>query len=380
MKIISLIFVILLILNQTIFSVNFVVYAYLIFYLVIIIINNKLKFIFDWYLLFFLLACSLSFIPNSINPIFNAYSKFIGFIFMLIFSSTLISNDYIRNHQLLFLNNYYRLSYFIVSISFLGYFFPVLEIFNVTDHAGGYRGVFTNSVFFGTFLALFMVILFYKILYSKVKYKFLSILFFLISFYLLFITGSRSAIISFLLVALFIVFKKYSLRYIFFKYWYYFFIIPSLVIFMYNKGVFDVIIRKVEIANDLGQNSRDSLWNNRISEFIQNPIFGIGFNTVNLDISHYEFKEESSSIEPGSSWLFILSTTGLLGFISFLFYLYKTMIPFKIGNENILYYSLTLFFLISMIFEGFVFSVGNILVFLFYISLTLIKKDYAINR
>ena len=108
--------------------------------------------------------------------------------------------------------------------------------------------------------------------------------------------------------------------------------------------------------------SRSGKIENRIDEFLQSPIYGIGFSSTKYNIDIHE----NGNIEPGSSWLYILSTTGIIGFVLIcrLFRLYS--FRSKKGHRsfcefnNELEIGLFAFFGIHMLFEGYVFAAGNL--------------------
>ena len=63
--------------------------------------------------------------------------------------------------------------------------------------------------------------------------------------------------------------------------------------------------------------SRDSLWAARWQEFLESPIYGVGLGAVRYFAAPWNNPEEILShghIEPGSSWLGLLSQTGAVGF------------------------------------------------------------------
>lgn len=72
-----------------------------------------------------------------------------------------------------------------------------------------------------------------------------------------------------------------------------------------------------KIAGSLTR-SRDDLWDARMTEFKGFPIFGVGFATVKPDYAKTnKVNLETGTIEPGSSWLFLLIFNGDNGFPGF---------------------------------------------------------------
>ena len=85
--------------------------------------------------------------------------------------------------------------------------------------------------------------------------------------------------------------------------------------------------------------SRISTWQQGLEIFKQHPILGVGFNAYRYAIREYhladdQFLRSHGSSSNDSSLLFVLSTTGIIGFTSYIYFLYalarsnsKIMIP-----------------------------------------------------
>ena len=70
-----------------------------------------------------------------------------------------------------------------------------------------------------------------------------------------------------------------------------------------------VYIREVGIGI---LDSRSNLWDDRLREFTNYPIFGVGF--AEIDIIHDNNYTKDGVIELGSSWLGLLSMLGIVGY------------------------------------------------------------------
>ena len=110
-------------------------------------------------------------------------------------------------------------------------------------------------------------------------------------FYLWFYLGNVGKFMKYLIVALFLV------------------VISSPVWYPYTEKVRE----KTEARNAMGGqfSSRDDMWNARKAEFESNPVLGIGFSSVDLKKSSDSVRA-NGGIEPGTSWLFMLSSVGLI--------------------------------------------------------------------
>jgi hypothetical protein len=142
------------------------------------------------------------------------------------------------------------------------------------------------------------------------------------------------------------------------------------------------LLNKIEYSenqNDLTA-SRSMIWLARFEEFKSSPIIGVGFASIGKnDLTNVD--KETGKIEPGSSWLAILSMTGLLGFISFL-----SLLPIndlfkrsKTQNEKLLL-SMVFFFFIHMLAEGYIYSAGSGLFFLFWLVLGVLNVSVNYDK
>lgn len=120
--------------------------------------------------------------------------------------------------------------------------------------------------------------------------------------------------------------------------------------------------------------TRERIWKDRINEFTAYPLFGVGFSSYNLDYikSKHTVNLQAGTIEPGSSWLFLLSSLGSYGFLSFLFpFVYIIYILFKkldTGLNGGFLSSVMVLFSVHMLVEGYVTASGAYLCFLLWLS------------
>lgn len=124
----------------------------------------------------------------------------------------------------------------------------------------------------------------------------------------------------------------------------------------------DGLLSKMKSAQETGSifSSRAELWGDRWEEFINNPLFGVGF--ASQSIITYSHSTQTGIIEPGSSYLGSLSMLGLAGsiplFLTITYALYRgIMLP---GTPP-LSACILIFFCVHMAFEGYLLSAGSIL-------------------
>ena len=127
-------------------------------------------------------------------------------------------------------------------------------------------------------------------------------------------------------------------------------------------------------------NSREELWNARLDEFKESPLFGIGFSSQRKHIS--EFTRLTGTIEPGTSYGAVFAMTGLLGGSLFLYILGGSLIKTKKQPMSLPQIYL-IFFAIHLIVEGYVFAGGNPLCFIFWLcigAVCAIKHNHQLNQ
>jgi len=104
-----------------------------------------------------------------------------------------------------------------------------------------------------------------------------------------------------------------------------------------------------------------------MAEFASSPIIGIGFQTVSLTGS--DSPNRRGNIEPGSSWLAVLSMTGIVGlcFVLIIFYRAWHVSKYVNNNNTILFQGLLLFMSIHMLVEGYIYAGGSFLCMLLWL-------------
>ena len=210
--------------------------------------------------------------------------------------------------------------------------------------------------------------------------RLVCIVLFVFSILILFLSASRSALFSFLVCLVIILYtsarRNGILNILIFS------IVLGSVLFSFRSNIkpyLQVLLYKVELRNNSddftagrGAMSRDNL-----EDFISSPLIGVGFyNVIN---SNNTKVNEDGSLEYPSGWLFILSSTGVIGFLYFLiisknYFKYIVRIAYLSDSRLLLVLYITFFF-VHMFFEGYVYSAGGLLFFLFWTLLTRLKLN-----
>lgn len=124
---------------------------------------------------------------------------------------------------------------------------------------------------------------------------------------------------------------------------------------------------KGDLTEGVNLDSREEKWKIRIEEWKESPIFGVGFCSV----SSRDVVTFGGKIEPGSSWLAVLSMTGIIGFILF-------AIIFLRAARNALYPrrpsgavigAILIMLGVHMLAEGHIFSGGSFLCLIVWLTI-----------
>ena len=132
--------------------------------------------------------------------------------------------------------------------------------------------------------------------------------------------------------------------------------------------------------------TRNGLWQDRIREFKAFPVFGVGFSTVNMEYVRAEDKvnQKSGMVEPGSGWLFLLSSMGLVGFLSFFipftYSMYSLFRRESVGLNGYFLGSLLFLFFFHLFFEGYLMASGAYLCFFLWLLLSECNKLVNTNN
>lgn len=335
----------------------------------IYVINTK-RFKINKYIILYLVAALLSIGVNLPPEIFSPFERLTIYIFMLIAVSPLLEN----NETLVFRHKLLKYCFLLINIlTILSFFcfFLGINLMQLKEGAiyeedfsigGTFAGLTSHSMVLGPLAALSLI---YFIHNNRIRPHF-RILFLIMSAASLLFSASRGAIIAAVIATLFSLFTLVRMKVLKLKY-----VIIGILItastFTYWSFAIDGIIYKQTIRSDGTSNTRSGSFENRINEFTDNPILGVGFASIDLEKNPSEFRAATKTVEYGSSWLAILSTTGILGFIPFVILFYKkTIISI---NNNLLIAACLIMFSIHFIVEGYIFSVGNPLCLMFWLIL-----------
>jgi len=312
------------------------------------------------------------------DDFFNPRARYLLFLVMTLICSPCISSPMAIAFRSLVFRNVLVLSSFLTIGSFIGYFFGInympyrmsgVDLIGNVTNAGIFSGLYTHSMLMGAF-SVFVALMFLNSFLADRKRIF--IVMFFMSAAAVVLSASRAAILSLVVPIIFSLLfmksidgsKKRIMGLL---------VVVSIVTIpvadKFSAGLMQKQRRNVEAGGTL--NSRESKWNARFEEFFDNPVWGIGFCTIDKKFS--EDYDLEGGVETGSTHLSILSMTGIVGFIPYLFLLFAAFKSIK--NEYKLDAKFRYCFFLAMIthatFEGYALYAGGVMCFLFWLSIAL---------
>lgn len=333
---------------------------FVIFIFIIIVKNIKYIDGIDKMLFIFLSYIFLSLIFISPPNIFQSYSRYFYFLMSLFASSSLIQGRSMREFRKTSLILILNFSVLIAIISFICFFLGINLVVRDFDDADMYldnpnifAGITSHSMILG-FIS--MIAFVYTTYLSLNKNNYYIWIITSICFATCLFSASRAALIAGIIGFLYLIIICSKNKVNIIKRG----VLICLIIFL-SFPIWKTYAERVFIKQEMRVNtgmfdSRSDKVNARWKEFKNSPIIGIGFSVIDVK---YDRIKASGAIEPGSSWLGVLSMTGIIGllfFISIVFRSWNIVHKCKLS----LYECLIVVMSIHMIVEGYVFSAGSI--------------------
>ena len=231
-------------------------------------------------------------------------------------------------------------------------------ILDYQGSAGGFGGLMYQSISLGFVCGLGILSLFYRVLLQEKEnrigyYIIIGILAITILF-----SASRSALLSTIAGGLMMLYQMNKKNGRFIPVLLGIVIVGMLCFPIWGKYTVGLVNKNAANVELGAFGSRTLKWTARISEFSSSPVCGIGYASVDKRL---DVVGPGGAVEPGSSWLAILSMTGIIGFILFIVVLWK---PFRYLNSyptpyNALLLGLVVFICTHMIAEGYIYAGGS---------------------
>ncbi|MBI2011859.1 O-antigen ligase family protein [Candidatus Daviesbacteria bacterium] len=220
--------------------------------------------------------------------------------------------------------------------------FKYLEYLGYDPHKNRLASTFLDPNFAGIYIAISLFLTFFLFkLKKKIIYLFL-IIFFSVG---IFLTFSRSAyLMTFLGLAIYSFFKEKVI---------FFFLILVLLI---GALLIPRVLDRLQGAINLDETAKKRIqsWENGVFIFNNNPYLGVGFNNLRFNLEKYnlfdKYLEDGGNSGAGidSSFIFVLATTGILGFFIYLgFWISIIFVLIREKSEYLIFLFLVLGLLIS---------------------------------
>lgn len=311
--------------------------------------------------------------------IFSPYARLLVFYFVLFCISPLFQNRYFHILRNTCFKGICVLAVIIAVGSFFCYFLGI-NLFDRDDelmaqylqHGGWFAGLTKQSMLLGIVSGLASVYLFAYIMKDRKKWHFV---FFFISVGSLIFSASRAALFSVLFALVVMTYlssmnkskalKRIVLLILLGGLSYY-------VFYDYFGGIrYKYEVRDVDVEGGVFE-SRETKMEHRLTEFVNNPYFGVGFSSVSTRYtSDYS---ATGTLEPGTSWMTILSMTGLVGFV-FVFFVFLDSYRFSKNIDNpvrkLSIQGVLAMFVIHMLVEGYFYAAGSSQFFMVWLTLSL---------
>lgn len=338
----------------------------------------KSKFSLNYFLLLFILFAVLGLIIMRPESYFRSWERLIGFTLNISLLSPLVSSktfDDIKKN--LFSYTFIGLKIIMYS-SFVAYFLGInLSDKTLRDAYWAFSGITNQSMVLAPISAICFIQGIWRLITQDTnnKNKILLIIQCLCSIWCIMVAGSRGSLFGVLASVVIIFYHFGSLK----KTAKYVFIILLAATLLPNniidKALYTINLKQENhaISTNNFASTRESKWEARTLEFIENPILGCGFASqrhfTSDDIMSYIV--ETGGLEPGSSWLSVLAMTGILGFVTLGGLMIKISIELwsksKTNVNAIFLLALWIFFLFNGMMEGWVFYSGSFIFYLFWL-------------
>lgn len=344
---------------------------------VILLIQSR-RFTVNYMLMLFCVIGAVSLLLN--HPVTNYMSSLRFFLFcgMLCMLSPLVDSAHLRQFRKYLWQYAIIMSQIVVLLSLLIYLKMLL--FN---GEGSLLVLIKHPIMLSTLSAIISIVITWRFLNCDKSKKKIVIIFDFISLIAAIILmvwgGSRSAIISFIIAEIYLFITLYH-KWKGTRWWLLATIITTLTAVTLIGG--DVTFRvkkKFEIAQEHNSIifSRKQLWQSRIDEFKDSPIIGIGFTNATYYSTLYNNKKIINTCpdrkeEPGSSWLSVLSNTGIIGFAVLACWNICLLHVIRKRRRNgdvsaVKFGALLIFFITEGFFEGWILYAGSFLFFLYWL-------------
>lgn len=332
----------------------------------------------------YLTVCLLSILLNNIPSYYRIYSRYIVFILLLLCFSNLINSRKIALIRLHTFHIFTILTVILVTINYLMFSLGLIQ----SDALELYeeRGLYTGSTANNEMGLLGAISIMFIITYS-IKFFRLFSLASKIFIFICLVSGismmamasSRMGLLCTIISIIFVIYKINSnnLKNIFFSL--IFIIIGGFIVTTFMGDKFKFMLEKNGgQIEDIQINSREDMWESRLNEYKESPLYGVGFGYMKYGWGNVNAKKTDGRIEAGSGWISVISQTGTLGAICMSLIIIPNLI-FLMRKRNTSYCSawysgMCIMFILQPITEAYITTVGAVLCCLFWLNYSVIES------
>lgn len=318
-----------------------------------------------------LLYIPLQILITSPNVMFSPWQRYFLFAIIIITCSGMCQSEILRSER----GRIFEIICFSCAVIGVGSFFArflginYMQVNGITDlsRAGIFGGLASHSMLLGPTAGVGTLYIVDKALKNKSKFLFVCSMLCLAS---VLFASSRSAFLSTVAAGLaYLHFKTTNLGK-FFKYFIVIFIFFACSMPLW-QGAMKGLIEKQNGNVIAGSTfaSREDKWDQRLEEFKSSPIWGYGFVSVDPANNDNSIGGGGQSIEPGSSWLSVLSMTGIIGLVFIGSIYVQAFLAVDKNSRNPFLFGVITLLTVNMFTEGYIFFGGSFLSFLFWITI-----------
>ncbi len=332
-------------------------------------------------LLIFLLYYGATLFIHSDSELLVRLSRYVAFVIgILLFSPLLMSKQLTLARKYIFVT-IFRTLLMMVLISFFIWIYCTIMGYEISDshfYYYGFKGIFDSGMVLSPAAGVVAIISLHKSLTTTSSLRILWLTTTLISTITCVAAGSRIAVLG--MITAFIVesvLMRNVIKDIFsdFKYK-----IASIIVLLGLVAMSPAASKVISHKNSIGQAhdsiiySRQALWTARIDEICSSPLTGIGYANESTGLSSDHAVQQSTNLEPGSSWLSLASYGGIIGVGIFSWFSYM-MLGETYANRHkkhaIPTLALLTFFFVDGIAEGWLMFSGALLFPIFWSTCSL---------
>ena len=317
-------------------------------------------------ILMFIIVSYLSILAYDIPSYFHPYERYFGFVIIITVIGPLIQNKDLFIFRFNISKYLMIISVMITVISFILYW--VYKPITISERGNLFCGITSHSMQMGPIAGMSFLYL-VNYLFTRKNLCKINIILLVVGIVLCLLScvlaSSRAALIATLGALMIWALLFFNSIKKFFNFFVFFMVVVLLTSPLW-WSFSESIQGKMAYSESKGSLlvTRQGLWQKNIKTFKDNPFFGSGF--ASMDIGRKVVKSDyKGTIEPGSGWLYILGSCGIITFLCIVYFYIKTMIELiHIRDENsLLLLALLSFFMIHSFAEAYILSAGNVMFF-----------------